>query len=165
MATDPTTDRWRAWIAEKAPIFLLYARQCSRCEEDARDVVQEALAESWHRSGGTVPDAALVFTTIRRRAIDMGRSVESRRRRESDHAVLGDGWFEEDFALRDTHQAVASALAGLPESLRETVTLKLWADLTFPQIAAITGVPVPTATSRYRSAIDRLRSTLTPLFA
>ena len=112
-----------------------------------------------------MPEAALVFATIRRRAIDIGRSVDSRRRRESDHVSRTDTWFEEDFAASDTHLAVASALAGLPEPLRETVTLKLWADLTFPQIAAITGVPVPTATSRYRSAIDRLRDTLTPLFA
>lgn len=165
MATDPTTERWRAWIAEKAPVFLLYARQCSRCEEDARDVVQEALAETWRRTGGGVPEAALVFATIRRRAIDFGRSWQSRRRREADHASATDLWFEPDVSALDTHQTVAAALAGLPDPLRETVTLKLWAGLTYPEIAAITGVPVPTATSRYRYALDRLRETLTPLFA
>lgn len=165
MASDSTTDRWRLWIAEKAEVFLLYARQRCRTEEDARDVIQDALAESWRRSGESVPDAALVFATIRRRAIDHGRAAESRQRRETDHAAHTELWFQPDFTAADTHTAVATALAALPDHLRETVTLKLWGDLTFPEIAGITGVPVPTATSRYRYAIDRLRETLTPQFA
>jgi RNA polymerase sigma-70 factor (ECF subfamily) len=162
---DPTTERWRAWIAEKAQVFLLYARQCTRTEEDAGDLVQEALTESWRRTGGEVPDPALVFATIRRRAIDHGRSAQSRRRRESAHAARTDLWFQPDFSAADTHHTVAAAVAELPVSLRETVTLKLWGGLSFPEIAAVTGVPVPTATSRYRYAIERLRETLIPLFA
>ena len=165
VASDSTTDRWRLWIAEKAEIFLLYARQRTRSEEDARDVVQESLAESWQRSDGGIPDPALVFATIRRRAIDHGRAADSRQRRETDHATHTDQWFQPDFSAADTHTAVAEALAALPEYIRETIPLKLWADLTFPEIAGITGVPVPTATSRYRYAIGRLRETLTPQFA
>lgn len=165
MASNPTTERWRQWIAEKAEAFLLYARQRTRSEEDARDVLQEALTESWRRANGQVPDAALVYATIRRRAIDHGRATDSRARREAAHADMTGDWFQPDFSAGDTHTVVADAIRSLPDHLRETVVLKLWSGLTFNEIAGITGVPVPTATSRYRYAIDRLRETLTPQFA
>ena len=165
MTSETNTSRWRAWIAEKGEVFLLYARQRTRCEEDAHDVVQEALTESWRRSNGEVPDAALVFATIRRRAIDQGRATTSRTRREGLVAESTEQWFQPDFSESDTHLTVAAALEKLPENLREVVSLKLWGGLTFPEIASITGVPVPTATSRYRYALDRLRETLTPQFA
>ncbi len=166
VANNPSTmDPWQCWIAERAEVFLLYARQQTRSEEDAHDVLQEALAETWRRAHGEIPDQALVFATIRRRAIDAGRAAGSRARREAAHASLTEAWFQPDPSTGDTHRAVGAALGELPEHLRECVTLKLWGDLTFPQIAEITGVPVATATSRYRYAIERLRETLTPMFS
>lgn len=164
-ATFSTIDPWPCWIAARAEVFLLYARQQTRSEEDAHDVLQEALAEAWRRTRGGLPEPALVFTTIRRRAIDAGRAAGSRARREAVHASLAEAWFQPDPSTGDTHRAVGEALGQLPDHLRECVTLKLWGDLTFPQIAEITGVPVATATSRYRYAIERLRETLTPMFS
>lgn len=165
VSPDKNTDRWRRWIADRAEVFFLYARQRTRTEEDARDVVQDALWESWRRTGGDIPDNALVFATIRRRAIDRGRADESRLQRETAIAAHTDLWFQPDFSEPDTSRAIATALKELPEHLQEVVSLKLWGDLTFPEIAGITGVPVPTATSRYRYALDRLRETLSHQFA
>ena len=165
MASHPNSDPWQLWITERGQSFLLYARQHTRCEEDACDVVQEALTESWHRCGGKIPDPALVFATIRRRAIDQGRSMESRIRRDTRHVGQAEVWFQPDFSAADTHLVVTEALRKLPESLRETVTLRLWGDLSFPEISEITRVPVATATSRYRLAIERLRETLGPVFS
>lgn len=164
MASLSTTERWRLWITERGEMFLLYARQRTRCEEDARDVVQEALTEAWKRSRGEVPDNALVFATIRRRAIDFGRALDRRQRREQQSAHATEHWFQPDFSEGDTHLAVANAMQALPDNLREVVVLKLWGDLTFPEIATITDVPVPTATSRYRYALEKLRETLSPQF-
>jgi RNA polymerase sigma-70 factor (ECF subfamily) len=146
-------------------MFLLYARQRTRTEEDARDVLQESLTEAWRRSQRELPDNALVFSTIRRRAIDFGRAMDRRQRREDQAAACVELWFQPDFTAGDAHLAVATALRALPEHLREVVALKLWGDLTFPEIAEITSVPVPTATSRYRYALEKLRETLTPQFA
>ena len=165
MASDPHSDPWQLWITERGQSFLLYARQQTRCEEDACDVVQEALTESWNRCGGSIPDPALVFATIRRRAIDHGRATDSRIRRDAGHVARTDSWFQPDFSAADTHLVVSEALLKLPDPLRETVTLRLWGDLSFPEISSITGVPVATATSRYRLAIERLRETLGPCFS
>ena len=162
---DKTALNWHRWVAERAEAFLLYARQQARCEEDARDLVQEAMVEAWQRSGGRTPDTALVIATIRRRAIDLGRSTESRRRREEANGSPVEPWFEPDVAAGDDRAVLAAALAELPPHLRETVTLKIWSGLSFPDIAEITGVPVPTAASRFRYAIEALRKRVGPQFA
>ena len=65
-------------------------------------------------------------------------------------------------ALADT---IAAALLELPDEQREVVSLRLWGGLSFPEIASVTGVPAPTAASRYRAAIERLRLALSPAFA
>jgi RNA polymerase sigma-70 factor (ECF subfamily) len=119
------------------------------------------LTEAWRKAGGRIPDKALVLATIRRRAIDLGRSLDRRTRREQ--AVIEDrpDWFAPDFTEGDTRDHLVAAVQALPEALREVLILKNWGDLTFPAIARMTGVPVATATSRYRYALERLRGTLT----
>lgn len=52
------TAAWQAWLDAEGPGLLLYARQQTRHEADARDVFQEALAECWQRSGRRVAGAA-----------------------------------------------------------------------------------------------------------
>ncbi|RPI95425.1 MAG: hypothetical protein EHM39_11765, partial [Chloroflexi bacterium] len=44
---DPTD--WEQWLAEHTPALLLFARQQTRSEADAQDLVQEAIVESWRR--------------------------------------------------------------------------------------------------------------------
>ncbi len=164
-ADDKTAEHWHRWVAERAEAFLLYARQQARCEEDARDLVQEAMVEAWQRSAGRTPDSALVMATIRRRAIDLGRSMESRKRREKATGTPVEPWFEPDVGAADDRALLAAALTELAPHLRETVTLKIWGGLSFPEISEITGVPVPTATSRFRYAIEALRKRVGPQLA
>jgi RNA polymerase sigma-70 factor (ECF subfamily) len=42
------------------------------------------------------------------------------------------------------------------------VHLKIWESLTFREIGAALGTPMHTAASRYRYAIDKLRTTIRP---
>jgi RNA polymerase sigma-70 factor, ECF subfamily len=154
----PTPDEWRSWLRENGSRYLLYARQQTRTESDAEDVLQEALVEAWQRAGG-VPDHALVFATIRRRAIDLARSYDGRRAREADQQPERD-WFIPDVEQRETQRLLELAVINLPENYREVVSLKIWGGLTFLQIAEITGVPLNTAASRYRYALDELRQHL-----
>jgi len=156
------SEQWRAWIAERARTFLLYARQQTQSEEDARDVLQEALLEAWRRTEAGTPDDALVFATIRRRAIDLARSAGSRARREAVWAEEKPDWFDPDLSAPDTASALAAAVMALPETLREVLTLRIWGELPFTEIARLLDVPVPTANSRYRYALEHLRTTLDP---
>jgi RNA polymerase sigma-70 factor (ECF subfamily) len=75
---------WECWVLAHAPGLLLFARQRSRCEADAQDLVQEAVVEAWQRQAdGAPPPLALVFATIRRRAAEWGRRQDRRAAREA----------------------------------------------------------------------------------
>jgi RNA polymerase sigma-70 factor (ECF subfamily) len=154
----PTPDEWRSWLRENGRRYLLYARQQTRAEADAEDVLQDALVEAWQRASG-MPDDALVYATIRRRAIDLARSTDRRAVREEEQEPEVP-WFSPDVENRETQRLLEKAVTALPPNYREVVSLKIWGGLTFQQIADVTGVPLNTAASRYRYALDELRQTL-----
>jgi RNA polymerase sigma-70 factor, ECF subfamily len=60
--------------------------------------------------------------------------------------------------------ALSTALGELPPEQRSVVHLKLWAGLTFGQIAEALNIPPNTAASRYRYGLDKLRELLRPLY-
>jgi RNA polymerase sigma-70 factor (ECF subfamily) len=55
---------------------------------------------------------------------------------------------------------LGAAMARLPDEQRETVVLHLQSRMTFREIAKLRGVSTNTALSRYRYALDKLRSSL-----
>lgn len=154
----PTPDEWRDWLRENGPKFLLYARQQTRRECDAEDVLQEAIVESWQRAKG-MPDDALVFATIRRRSIDLARSSTKRAAREETQQPE-EPWFELEVESREKQRLIENAVNALPTNYREVISLKIWGGLTFQEIADLTGIPLNTAASRYRYAIEELRENL-----
>jgi len=88
----------------------------------------------------------------RRRAgepLEMAVAVESHQRGPLQTAVAN-----------EQRQRLTEALAGLPFEQREVVLLHLHAELKFREIAQMQGVSAKTAESRYRYAIERLRSML-----
>ena len=152
----PTQAEWRRWLDDHAPKFLLYARQQTRCEADAQDVVQEALMEAVQRTPSPAP--AFVFATIRRRAIDLGRSQTRRTGRELATAEGADTcWFDLSAEERERERLIQNAMKRLPEIYREVITLKIWGELTFIEIAEVIGIPANTAASRYRYGLQELR--------
>jgi RNA polymerase sigma-70 factor, ECF subfamily len=160
-SNEPASE-WEQWIAENAGRFLLFARQQTRSDEDAQDVLQEALIESWQRGGGR-PESALVFATIRRRAIDLGRRHDRRARREEASAPDQDVWFDSAVHDRETAMLLEEAVRTLPRDLCDVITLKIWGDLTFAEVAETLGIPQGTAATRYRTALTQLRKSLSPV--
>lgn len=154
----PTTSEWDRWVDRHAPKLLLFARQQSRCEADAQDVVQEAIVESWQRqTDNAPPPLSLVFATIRRRAIDLARSQERRTRRETVAQTSPECWFDHAAEDRERVRLIQVALGQLPAMYREVITLRIWGELTFAELAEVLGLPVNTAASRYRYGLDELR--------
>jgi RNA polymerase sigma-70 factor (ECF subfamily) len=158
MPTEPTPDEWRSWLRENGPRFLLFSRQQTRTDSDAEDVLQDALVESWQRAG-KMPDDALVFATIRRRAIDLARSSTRRAIREEESGPA-EPWFSPDVEQRETQRVMEEAVKQITPIYRDVVVLKMWGGLTFQQISETLGIPLNTAASRYRYAIEELRETL-----
>lgn len=167
---EPPLQEWRAWFDEHGQKLLLFARAQTRSSADAEDVLQSAIVRVWQGRGRRgqdrqfAPTLAEVYTAIRRAAIDLGRKNTRRTRREQ--AVVADtqdfGICAFDSSLEDEElQAVlAEAMAELPEKFREVLTLKIWSEQTFAEIAATLDIPLNTAASRYRYALGHLRRKL-----
>ena len=161
MPADPTETEWSAWLAENAGRLLLFARQQTRGEQDAEDILQEALVESWRRANGR-PQPALVFATIRRRAIDLSRRIDHRAPRPSAPDLPH---FSCPHADREEAAFLENAILHLPDNQREVLTLKFWGGLTFAEISQTLEIPPGTAASRYRLAIESLRQTFASALA
>lgn len=163
---------WESWLDDHGSRMLLYARQQTRSEADAEDVMQEALVqlvravESGDFRGNEGQWYAYALTAIRHRAMDAGRRAQVRRNYAEAHKDSGEGVCEETPWLscgaddEYMRQQVEKLLRKLPPEFAEVVVLKIWDGLTFQQIADTTGAPMPTVCSRYRYALKKMREEL-----
>lgn len=164
---------WKQWFQTHGSRLLLFARQQTRSSEDAEDVLQEAMVRLWksgmidlNAEGSDEPCLAAAFTQIRRSAIDLARKNIRRANREN-RAMELDGaseavWFADTIEQDERSQQIENAIQNLPDYYKEVIILKIWGDLTFEQIAETLDIPMNTAASRYRYALEKLRRTLTP---
>jgi RNA polymerase sigma-70 factor (ECF subfamily) len=138
----------------------LVARLGSRA--DADDVLQETfarLARTRRKLAAVENLVAYVFAAAR----NEGNRLASRRAREGKHRLelTPEALFQEAASNgnRDREMAewVTASLARLNPDHREIVMLKVYADLTFREISAVTGLPQGTVATRYRSALEQLR--------
>jgi len=134
MDESPTQADWRRWLEDHTPKFLLFARQQSRSDADAQDLVQEAVVEAWQR-----------------------RNHRRAGREQAVQEPPAGPWFDNSVADRELKQLVQGAMKQLPERYREVITLKVWGGLTFAEIADALGIPANTAASHYRCGLAELR--------
>lgn len=122
-------------------------------------MLQETLVELWNRAPDHPPDPALVFATLRRRAIDLARQTTSRSEREKRWATESSPgesvWFEQTSNAES--EKIKEALQSIRPEFAEVVLLKIWGELTFDQIATALAIHPSTAASRYRYGLQSLR--------
>ncbi len=155
-----TEANWRESYDRLAPRLLLFARQWVGGMSDAEDIVQEAFVRCWRHGGGRMADnSALLFSAVRSAALDARRREERRRRREKDVAATAAeaAPFNCELEDRELSESVQAALRQLPLEQREVLVLRVWAELSFPQIAEVLDIGVDTAASRHRYALAALR--------
>jgi RNA polymerase sigma-70 factor (ECF subfamily) len=129
---------------------------------DADDVLQETfvrLARARNKLANVDDLTAYVFAAARNESI---RFIErlGRQNQRAAEAVFEEAG-SDDLQKRESAEWVAAALAGLTPELREVVVLKIYGDLTFREIAEVTGLPQGTAATRYRTALEQLRGRMT----
>lgn len=163
MIMQSDSEEWRKWLGEYGSRLMLFARQQTRCEADAEDVLQMALLKTW-KTHGERPDrkaVSLAYTNVKRCAIDYARSLDRRKKRE-DEAARDRGEMVAWFSLPedDASRALQVALSRIPEKFREVITLKIWGEQTFEQIGETLSISPNTAASRYRYGMEALRRSL-----
>ncbi len=153
---------WKTCFVQLAPALLLFARRWTRSQADAEDVVQEAFVRFW-RHQHSLENRGLLYATVRSTALDRLRRDQRRAQREAVASLDHDPHCEPIFAPEDEgQQLLAAAIERLPNEQREVVTLKIWNELTFAEIAIALGISPNTAASRYRYALSALKKILQP---
>ncbi len=130
---------------------------------EAEDIVHDLFVDlATHRQRfARVTDLdAYLFTVLR-------HAVSRQWRRRSIHRKAVER-MQRDHSRKATYtdqsppdEALAAALAALPASQREVLSLKIDGGLTFAEIAGVTNTRPNTAASRYRYALAQLRRLLT----
>tara|TARA_Y100001934_G_C12385099_1_gene795120 strand:- start:11058 stop:11555 length:498 start_codon:yes stop_codon:yes gene_type:complete len=135
------------WFESHSRPMVLYASQfVDRAE--AEDVIQIVFLRLQSLDAPPRDVKAWLFRAAKNTALNSARSRTRRLARETDVGAFSAPWFEsrpED--VIDAGQA-RQLLTGLDEEAREVVVLRIWAGLTFDQIAELS--------ERSRSSVFRL---------
>jgi RNA polymerase sigma-70 factor (ECF subfamily) len=140
----------------------------------AEEWLQEAFTRVWLAAATHDPARGAVRPWIYAIAVNTARSELSRKRNRTPHVSLDAAGMD----LEDTSggeppltarldgqkraDALAEALRDLPGYLREVVVLRCSRELSFAEIAAITGAPQGTLKSRFHRAVAALRARIDP---
>ena len=134
--------------------------------EDARDALQETFIKCWrHRQ--RLDEVRNLKAWIFRVALNTGRDVRQtawRRRRTplADAEVMVDGGPSPEAAIerREQCERVRRAIAELRREEQEVFLLRQNGELTYEEIATAAGIPVGTAKTRMRLALEKIRKAL-----
>lgn len=144
-----------------APRLVRYAQTLTRSREDAEDAVQAAvvrIARNPQSLAAVRFPWAYLLRTVRNEVL----RLLARKRPAASLAVeqAGDAIESDRMADAETTAAVQAAIARLPAEQAEVVALKIWEELTFQEIATVTGESLNTVASRYRYALSKLELSL-----
>jgi RNA polymerase sigma-70 factor (sigma-E family) len=155
---EPGREAFRAYVAARSPALLRTAYLLSGNRADAEDLLQTALAKTylaWDR----IREREALDAYVRR--VMVNAHTSRWRRRKIDEYPTDDlpergGQRDpmEDLAL---HDALWTALAGLPKRQRAAVVLRYYEDLSEAETAQVLGISVGTVKSTTSRALVKLR--------
>lgn len=166
---NPRAELTRLYDEHAAALYAFLLSFTGR-EADARDLLQEVFVRLATRPVALAParnERAFLLQTGYRLGVDWTRRRAVRTRHEDASATGGGAALFAPADDPDTatfRAALSDALLTLPPDQRAVVSLKLWQGLTFQEIAGALGLPLHTAASRYRYALDKLRVRLRPIY-
>lgn len=159
----------RLYDAHAAALYA-FLLNLTRHEEDTRDLLQDLftkMAREPSRLAGVRNERAFLLRMARNAVVDLARRREAHSHRRERLTAEAEPLFDPgpDPDTEVLREALSAALAELPIEQRAVVHLKLWEDLTFEAIASLLEIPLNTAASRYRYALDKMRDRLRLFYA
>ena len=160
-------DRRRRFEAQALPYLdaaYNLARWLCRSPVEADDIVQDAMLRAFRAFDGFRGGDIKAWLLAIVRNCWLSAAVAGRRRA---HANLDDeelpalGANPEDEAVQaGTRRRLDALIAGLPAEFREVLILREMEDLSYREIAEITGAPIGTVMSRLARARTQLRESM-----
>jgi RNA polymerase sigma-70 factor (ECF subfamily) len=152
-----------------AALYDRYGRQLFRValglldsSEEAEDIVQEVFV-SIYRSRQSLAKVqnlkGYLFAALRHAAARRRGRMRAQQHAERGARQIADGPHPNTVSA-DRSARLERALQSLPREQREVIALKIDGGLTFAKIGAALGINPNTAASRYRYALERLRTGL-----
>jgi RNA polymerase sigma-70 factor, ECF subfamily len=134
----------------------------------AEEIAQEVYVDAWRTATRFNPKqgsvTAWLNTIAHRKAVDRVRSVERSRQREQRHAEASVDPpvpdVSETVVAQDEGRRVREALQALPPAQRTALELAYYEGRTHREIAEFLEIPLGTAKTRIRDAMQRLRRNL-----
>ena len=143
-----------------------YAAGLLRDGDRARDVVQETFCRLCRQDPAAVRDylAEWLYTVCRNLAMDVLRKERRVMPVSSDtleHRAAATSEPSAPVEMRDELGTVLAAMEDLPHNQREVVRLKFQQELSYKQIAAVTGLSIGNVGYLLHTALNTLRGVLT----
>jgi len=169
--TDAFTVLYRRF---ERPVFGMLLRLAGGRRALAEEWLQEAFTRVWLGAATHDPSRGEVRPWIYKIALNTARSEMARKGYRAPHVSLDEAGLDLaderagekrvaarlDEARRST--ALAEALERLPDFMREVIVLRCSRELSFAEIAEVTGAPQGTLKSRFHRAVAALRDALGP---
>ena len=145
--------------------FFTLALSITGCAARAEDAVHDAFERLSRGPRRVQRDArAYAFAAVRSAAIDKLRR-DKRPFPTGANSIFADG--DSNPASQaigaEQRRCVAAAVESLGAEERQVVVMRIYAGLTFAQIAEVTGEPLQTIASRYRRSLEKLRQSMEKL--
>ena len=158
------TDDFGSYVAARGPALLRLAYVLTGNHADAQDVVQDALSRAlprWDRITAADDPDAYVRRMVVNAHVSWWRKFRRRESPVEQVVVPGNGSGADDVtAVRQTNDELWAACARLPRDQRAAVVLRYYEQLSFAEIASLTGVAEATARSRVHRGLGVLRAAM-----
>ena len=151
--------RFRALVLPHLDAAYGFARYLARDATVAEDIVQDAFLKAYRAFPGFRggDPRAWLFAIVRSTFLSWARSRPSWSSAEAAPDVAAEADSPEEALVRQGEVAtVRAAVEALPEPFRETLVLRELEELSYRQIAEVSGVPVGTVMSRLARARQML---------
>jgi RNA polymerase sigma-70 factor, ECF subfamily len=149
------TNEIRALYQQHGPALLLYARSLIGRNDAAEDALQHVFMKLLEREQLPEDPKPYLFRAVHNAALNLVRG-------EDNLVDLNEveNWFETSQTELTQEITLKNSLMNLPLDQRQVLVLHIWGGLSFEEVASLLNISPNTAASRYRYALQKLRSTM-----
>ena len=153
----PTRDEIELLYRLHGPRLLVFARSLMGSRHAAEDVLHQVFMKLLEQDSLPEDPKPYLFRSVRNGALNMLRD----RVREADIAEI-EPWFEAPGQDAAAEASLRKELLLLPTEQRQALVLHIWGGLSFEEIGDVLDISSNTAASRYRYALEKLRTRMRP---